>query len=98
MRHTTTSFISSSLSLSTSVDLFFFHSLYLSFSLFASPFLFALPVSAPLFFSSPSRCSLREPAGKLALGYKLEAHNHMLDIFMEGVCVYVCRKKTGGGV
>lgn len=33
--------------------------------------------------------SPREPAGKLALGYKQEASNHMLDIFKEGVCVHV---------
>lgn len=47
-------------------------------------------------FSPPSLCPLREPAGKLALGYELEAYNHMLDIFMEGVCV--CKKQAGGGV
>lgn len=62
-----------------------------------SPFLFALLISSLLLgISPPSLCSLREPAGKLALGYKLEAHNHMLDIFMKGV--FACKKQAEGGV
>lgn len=58
-------------------------------------------------FSPPFCCSLREPAGEVASGHKLEGCNHMLDIFMEDVracacmqvlCVCVCREKARGDV
>lgn len=72
-------------------------SLSLKFShIFVSFLLFYAHTPPPL--SPQSFCSLREPAGKLALGYKQEAYNHMLDIFMKGVCGCVCVKEAREGV
>lgn len=88
------------------LSFFLSHFLYISLFFFISLLSFFHPKC--LCFSPPSCCSLREPAGKLASGHKLEGCNHMLDIFMEDVhvhvrvCLCVCvrarEKKAQGGV
>lgn len=70
-------------------------SFFLSHFLYISLFFLSFFPPKCLCFSPPSCCSLREPAGKLASGHKLEGCNHMLDIFMEDVhvCVCVCARE-----
>lgn len=92
-----------------SLLLLFYISLYFYFYSFL--FFFFLNTLSVFVSLPPFCCSLREPAGEVASGHKLEGCNHMLDIFMEDVracvcvhacmqvlCVCVCREKARGDV
>lgn len=97
MRHTTPSFISFSFYLN--IGLFFFPSLFPSLPPFLSILLLHEHPPQLLY---PLSLFSQGTSWETGLGIQDDAHNHMLDIFMGGVSVYVKKKKegkkAGGGV